>query len=371
MGRTLTEYTTVLAALQTEFFADDLVPPEAAASWSIADLRKWFEGGGRISVSSSIQCRDSPEPAHSESCTPTSLAPRTRSPGVSAGQTDQGLRSPARDRPDIVIPLGDFCSVAESLVALDVRRHAYPFDWLHSSLELALRFLESDCDPRTLLSDVVNLQRLQDHGRISAGVHEWVTFNDADVDPAADHDTVPVSSSDECEDDADMPMIGNSTPGAIVRDNLTGAIFPHDFAAGPLSPQLAEVFRKYERRAVRMLARLRDSKVLLVYVRNSHLSGRCSPHSSDLLRRLDATLRRWPNVRLECWNALDEPLALDRVRNEVLPLLHRDDPLRKKHLHQLIGLRMLEISAVGAAGEAFAALVLQSVTEQVRPSLQH
>ena len=59
------------------------------------------------------------------------------------------------------------------------------------------------------------------------------------------------------------------------------------------------LLRKYERRCERLRHSLRSQRVLLLHVRNSHLSGRASPNTARLLHRLDAALRRWPRARCD------------------------------------------------------------------------
>ena len=46
MGRTADEHAALVLELQDEYLADDLVPPEEAASWDEQTLREWFESGG-------------------------------------------------------------------------------------------------------------------------------------------------------------------------------------------------------------------------------------------------------------------------------------------------------------------------------------
>lgn len=323
--RSAAEHAVLVAALQDEYIADDLSPPSEAASWSAAACRRWFEGGG-------VPLPDTA--ADDASC--------------SSGPT--------------LISLGSFCNVAQLLVALDARRHAGPFDWLHGDLELALSFLEADCSPTAILSHPSNLRRVQDHGRTTAGTHEWRPAEPAAVGAAGEG-----SAAAGEDDDRGVPAIGHSIPGVLLQDTTTGAVFPHDFVAGPVAAQFDAVAQKYARRAGWMREMLQRREVVLLYARNAHLSGADSPHAPALLERADRVLRRWPRARLECWDATDGPLELERVRNhDSRSGLAAEDATRKKRLYQLLGLRVMEMGAVGAGGGEVAALIVQTLQQELQ-----
>ena len=322
-ARTHAEHSSLVLSLQAEHFADDLEPPAEAISWSETDLRSWFEGGGDIAVDESAA-------------------------------------------PELIIPFGEWCALATIFEALHARSAGFPLDWVYSSLPLLLRFLSSDCAPEALLSSLANLRHVLPHNRTSPCTHEWQAAFGAEADKLTSNDAERAAwPVDESKPPSPAKTINEGDglqAGCHVQDTITGAVFPHDFGQGQLEPQFERVLAKYQRRCDRLRSALQGRSVLLLHVRNGYLSGRESPHDPAILHELDGVLRRWPRVRLESWNAIDEPLQLGRVRHHVQPLFHAPDD-RDKHVWIVIGLRLIELNVVGDGGEVAKAAVLQGAKQ--------
>ena len=327
--RTPAEHAALVSELQTEYFADDLHPPEASIAWPEEALQAFFERGGDDDTTPADEWHEAPE---------------------------------------LIIPIGGWCALATILQAMDARSASFPFDWVYTDPLLTLRFLEADCDEKVLFSGAANLRHVLPHNRTSPGTHEWeatdddqATCDDAEraafpVDGARHTEPLPVAAVNDGD---------GLQAGCHVQDMVSGAVFPHDFGAGPLEEQFARVLDKYRRRCARLRAALQSRSVLLLLIRNSYLTGEHSAYDSSILQRLETALRRWPRVRCECWNLVDAPPtpedagAMPRVRHHVQPLFHDPDGSRDKHVWVVLGLRIIELGAVGAGGATARAAVLQ------------
>ena len=332
--RSESEHMALVETLQDEHFAHDIIPPPEAAAWPEAELAAWFEAGG---------------------------------------QHDEAVDFQAA--PEVLIPFGENCAVATILQALDARSAAYPLDWVYSELPMLLRFLESDCAPEELLSGPANLRHVLPHNRTRPSMHAWELATGPNADQptceAAEAKKWPGAESNDgsskVQDVASLNDGDGLQAGCHVQDRVTGAVFPHDFGPGPLEPQYDRVMAKYRRRCARLRAVLQSKTVVLLHVRNSYLSGARSPHPSDSLQRLDKTLRRWPRVRVEAWNLVEDPgddvFHLGRVRHYTQPLFHDPDGHRERYIWLVLGLRLIELNAVGEEGQMAKVAVLQGAKQ--------
>ena len=104
-GRTAEQHATLVQALQDEYIADDLDPPDDAISWSESKLRKWFDDGGKLQLPQAPTLPSDLPPA------PTS-AQRTAQPGVVAS-------APPRK----VAALGKYNAAVAAAAALPYEAH--------------------------------------------------------------------------------------------------------------------------------------------------------------------------------------------------------------------------------------------------------